>query len=148
MPEESGFYNKLSALENLNFYASFFGDIAEANILNQLEEFDLNPHQKVGTFSKGMKQKLLFIKSIIHNPDFLILDEPFNSLDPDSKINIKNVINNFSEEKIIIISSHILSDLEQLCNRYIFLKKGEIVSDIRKTREDNSQGINIEELYR
>ena len=56
MPEESGFYNKLSALENLSFYASFFGNIAEANILNQLKEFNLNPHKKVGTLSKGMKQ--------------------------------------------------------------------------------------------
>ena len=149
MPEESGFYNKLSALENLSFYASFFGNIAEANILNQLKEFDLNPHKKVGTFSKGMKQKLLFIKSTIHNPDILILDEPFNALDPSIRINIKNIIKNLSNaNKIIIFSSHILSDLEQLCNRYIFLKKGEIVSDIRKTREDNSQEINIEELYR
>ena len=149
MPEESGFYNKLSALENLSFYASFFGNIAEANILNQLKEFDLNPHKKVGTFSKGMKQKLLFIKSTIHNPDILILEEPFNALDPSIRINIKNIIKNLSNaNKIIIFSSHILSDLEQLCNRYIFLKKGEIVSDIRKTREDNSQEINIEELYR
>ncbi|MEG8946518.1 ABC transporter ATP-binding protein [Rosettibacter firmus] len=149
MPEESGFYNKLNAFENLSFYAGFFNNITRTDILNKLNEYNLNLNKKVGAFSKGQKQLLLFIKSIIHNPDILILDEPFNALDPGVRITIRETIKNFSNNnKIIIFSSHILSDLEQLCNRYIFLKKGEIVSDIRKTQENNSQGINIEELYK
>lgn len=149
MPEESGFYNKLNAFENLSFYAGFFNNITRTDILNKLNEYNLNLNKKVGAFSKGQKQLLLFIKSIIHNPDILILDEPFNALDPGVRITIRETIKNFSNSnKIIIFSSHILSDLEQLCNRYIFLKKGEIVSDVRKTQENNSQGINIEELYK
>ncbi len=148
LPEDSGLYNKLSALENLSFYTSFFNNITEKSILQMFKEFEIDPTKKVGTFSRGTKQKLLFIKSIIHNPDILILDEPFNVLDPSARIKMKISLKSFQEtKKIIIFSSHILSDLEQLCDRFIFLKEGKIILDIKKTLNDSFESLNLEALY-
>ncbi len=86
-------------------------------------------NKKVGQLSKGYKQRVGLAAALIHNPEVLILDEPTSGLDPNQIIEIRNVIKNLGQEKTILFSSHILQEVEALCDRVIIINKGEIVAD-------------------
>ena len=83
-------------------------------------------HQTISTLSKGYRQRTCFAQSILHDPPILILDEPTDGLDPNQKFEIRKIIRNFGKEKAIILSTHILEEVESLCNRVILLSHGEI----------------------
>lgn len=134
MPEKIGFYEEMSAIDLLDFYAEFYR-IEEKErrktALKLLEEIGLYDwrNKKVGTFSHGMKKKLAMAQSLLNNPELLILDEPTGGLDPQSTHNFREMIKNLNKKGItIFFSSHILPEVQQICNKVCILNKGKIIA--------------------
>lgn len=133
MPENSGLYQKLNVYQNLQYYTSFY-DIHDCDeLLNKyIEEYDLVDKIDVptGELSKGMKEKISFIRAVIHDPEVIILDEPFTGMDPDSRITLKKTIESLkSMGKTIMLSSHDLAAVEAICDKVILLDKGAMLID-------------------
>lgn len=140
--ESPDLYKNLSGFDNLELFKSMFKDVDEKRIKEIVEIVEMEKHlgKKFKTYSLGMKERLGIAASLINKPKILILDEPTNGLDP---IGVKNVMNLLKEMKgtTILISSHLLSEIEQLCNRVIFINSGEIVSI--KTLDKSSDKKNV-----
>jgi ABC-2 type transport system ATP-binding protein len=86
-------------------------------------------HKKIGQLSKGYKQRVGLAAALLHNPDVLILDEPTSGLDPNQIVEIRNVIKEQGKDKLVLFSSHILQEVEAICDRVIIINKGKIVAD-------------------
>lgn len=140
--ESPDLYKNLSGFDNLELFKSMFKDVDEKRIKEIVEIVEMEKHlgKKFKTYSLGMKERLGIAASLINKPKILILDEPTNGLDP---IGVKNVMNLLKEMKgtTILISSHLLSEIEQLCNRVIFINSGKIVSI--KTLDKSSDKKNV-----
>jgi len=156
MPEDAGHYLKLNAFENLEFYLSFYCSYKiEGIIENYLRKFDLlnNKNLPVGKFSQGMKRKLLFIRSILHDPTIILLDEPFISMDPGTCLICIQFLKKLRDlkRKCILISSHSLTELEKICDRILFISNGKKVLDdnveILRKNYKNPTINNLEDLY-
>ncbi|KAA0008397.1 MAG: ABC transporter ATP-binding protein [Thermoplasmata archaeon] len=133
LPEEMGFYDQLSAYENLNFFARLFGipkAEREKRIEELLERVDLleRKDSPVREYSHGMKQRLGIAQSLINDPDLLIYDEPTSGLDPRSSYEIRELIKGFVKEgKTLFLSSHLLYEVQQICRTVAIINKGKIV---------------------
>ncbi|HEY2495276.1 MAG TPA: ABC transporter ATP-binding protein [Paenibacillus sp.] len=132
--DEGGLYGEMTAWEHVLFFGKLRGLNKESitkrfNRLVQL--FELKTAVKVGRYSKGMKQKLMIIRELLHEPELLILDEPFNGLDPDSKIFLRDKLSGICSEQgtSILISSHDLFDIEKIADQVIMIHQGRIVAD-------------------
>ncbi len=121
LTETPGFYDRLSALANLRFFASMYGghDVAQqANRYLRLMGLWDRRDDRVGTFSKGMKQRLALVRALIHEPDVLFLDEPTAGLDPEAALEVRALIAGLSREgRTILLCTHLLSEAEELCHR-------------------------------
>lgn len=107
-------------------------EIAETKAWNLLEEFDMGEvfHSRISSFSKGMRQKVLIISSLLHNPDLIFLDEPLSGLDANSVMVIKDMLEALANQgKTIFYSSHIMDVVEKISNRIVLLVDGEIAAD-------------------
>jgi len=143
--EKPDFYKYLSAQKNLELFAGISGkNIKKARISELLEFVGLNGREKdkVSGFSHGMKQRLGIAQTLLHNPDLIILDEPTTGLDPQGIIDIRNLILQLKNEKnkTVIISSHILAEIELIANRMIIIDKGKtivqgVVADLLNSQE-------------
>ncbi|MFS0621713.1 ABC transporter ATP-binding protein [Priestia megaterium] len=144
--EQPGVYNYLTGQQNLILFSKLFGSTRQSldKILN-LTGVNKFGNIKVKNYSLGMKQKLGIAMALIDEPKFLILDEPFNGLDPDSVIEVRTLLKDLSKKGIgILISSHILSELDKIVDQAIFIRKGEIVEKVSlNTFEDNSKSIMV-----
>lgn len=122
-------YQKLTALENLDLFASFYhGKTIPSMDLLKIVELEKDANQRVGTFSKGMKSKLNFARSLLNNPEILFLDEPTTGLDPVSSRLIKNIIKEKrSEGKAIFLTTHNMNDADELCDRVGFIVDGKLI---------------------
>lgn len=140
--ESPDLYKNLSGFDNLELFKSMFKDVDEKRIKEIVEIVEMEKHlgKKFKTYSLGMKERLGIAASLINKPKILILDEPTNGLDP---IGVKNVMNLLKEMEgtTILISSHLLSEIEQLCDRVIFINSGKIVSI--KTLDKSSDKKNV-----
>ena len=119
-------------------YLNFIGGVHQiSNKKNRIEKIidqvGLRPesHKKIGQLSKGYKQRTGFAAALLHDPEVLILDEPTSGLDPNQIAEIRELINNLGKEKTILFSTHILQEVEALCQRAIIINKGSIVADDR-----------------
>jgi ABC-2 type transport system ATP-binding protein len=137
LPETPSFYEYMTALE----YLKFLGQICKCQkdyIIELLELVGLNKHRnkRIKNFSRGMKQRLGIAATLIHDPDIILLDEPTSALDPEGRKEVNDLINKLSQAgKTILLSSHILSDIERVCNRYGILHNGTIVKEWSKEEE-------------
>ena len=122
-------YQKLTALENLQFFASFYRKkTINPNKLLKMVELEKDANQRVATFSKGMKSKLNFARSLLNDPEVLFLDEPTTGLDPVSSRLIKNIIKEQRKEgKAIFLTTHNMTDADELCDRVGFIVEGKLV---------------------
>ena len=135
LPENVGFYEDLTAEENLLYFARLNGlkqDKAIESIRNCMGMVDLEDslYKKVGTFSKGMRQRLGIASILIKDPELVILDEPTNGIDPEGTEHILNLIQKMSKELgvTVLLSSHLLHQIQKICDRVAILFKGRIVA--------------------
>ena len=133
LPEERGLYKKMKVLETLLYFAELKGKTGK-NVQRQAEEylkrFDLYDRRlaKVEDLSKGNQQKVQFIATILHDPDFIILDEPFSGLDPVNTNLLKDIILEMkSKGKVIIFSTHLMDFAEKMCDHIAMIDKGKII---------------------
>ena len=135
LPEERGLYRRMRVIDHLLFLAAIKevdADTAKKRIDRWLDAMELRPwlHKKVDELSKGMQQKIQFIATIVHDPDLLILDEPFSGLDPINVNLIKNFLVEFrGQHKTIIFSTHVLEQAEKLCDQICLITKSKKVLD-------------------
>lgn len=130
LPENNPLYQDMFVKEYLNFVANIHK--ISSKIVNEVIDLvGITPEKskKISQLSKGYKQRVGLAQAIIHQPDLLILDEPTNGLDPNQIIEIRNLIKEISLEKTIILSTHIMQEVEALCSRVILIHKGNILQD-------------------
>jgi len=95
-------------------------------------------NQKIITLSKGFKQRVGIAQALIHNPDVIILDEPTSGLDPQQLIEIRNIITNLGRDKTILLSTHIIQEIEAMCNRIIIVNKGKLLANKKIEKFNNN----------
>ncbi|QHQ61040.1 ATP-binding cassette domain-containing protein [Anaerocolumna sedimenticola] len=133
MPDFFGVYDNLKALEYMEFYASIYGITGNKARRLCLELMDLvrlsdQADSYVDEMSRGMKQRLCLARSMVHDPELLILDEPASGLDPRARVEMKEILRELHDKgKTILISSHILPELAQLCSNIGIIEKGKMV---------------------
>ncbi len=141
LPEERGLYRKMKVIDHLYFLAAIkevSRDTAKARIDDWLDKMELRPwlKKKVDELSKGMQQKVQFIATIVHDPDILILDEPFSGLDPINTALVKEYLTDFrAKGKTIVFSTHVLEQAEKLCDEICLVAKS------KKILEGNLKGL-------
>jgi ABC-2 type transport system ATP-binding protein len=132
LPETVPLYNDMTALEYLKFMADLrrIPDSQE-RAYETLESVNLGDRANsyVGNFSKGMRQRLGLAQALIHRPEVLILDEPTIGLDPAQVVEIRNVIREIGKDRTVLLSTHILSEAQQICDRVLIINKGKIVAE-------------------
>ncbi|MEP7195883.1 MAG: ATP-binding cassette domain-containing protein [Saprospiraceae bacterium] len=134
LPEHNPLYEEMPVLDYLEFCANLQG-VQESEIPARIREMvkkcGLNDekHKKIGELSKGYRQRVGLAQAIIHNPKVLILDEPTTGLDPNQIVEIRELIKELGREKTVILSTHILSEVEATCDRILIINKGKIVAD-------------------
>ena len=130
LPENNPLYYEMYVREYLKFVADIRNEKKE-RIEEVIKKVGLTPesHKKIGQLSKGFKQRVGLAQAILSNPEILILNEPTNGLDPNQILEIREVIREIGKSKTVILSTHIMQEVEALCSRVILLNKGKIVSD-------------------
>lgn len=130
LPENNPLYKEMYVKEYLGFVAEVH-QVSKDNIAQVIKQVGLTPeaHKKIHQLSKGYQQRVGIAAALIHNPNVLVLDEPTTGLDPNQLIEIRELIREIGKEKTILFSTHILQEVEAVCDRVLILKKGVIVAD-------------------
>lgn len=132
MPQIQSFYPDFSAEEFMFYMASLKhmnrknAEVQIIELLKQVELYDVRSH-RIGTYSGGMKQRLLLAQALLNNPSVLILDEPTAGMDPKQRNVVSQMIGSLSKDRIVLISTHVVSDIEFIAKEIIFLKKGNVI---------------------
>ncbi len=134
LPENNPLYLDMPIVDYLRFSAEIQG-VAKSDIPSRIAEMiercglDAEKHKNIGQLSKGYRQRVGLAQAMIHDPEVLILDEPTTGLDPNQIVEIRKLIKDLGKEKTVILSSHILSEVEATCDRILIINKGRIVAD-------------------
>jgi ABC-2 type transport system ATP-binding protein len=133
LPENNPLYLEMYVREFLNFIAGIhqLGKIRKSRVEEMIEITGLHDEQKkkIGALSKGYRQRVGLAQAMMHSPQVLILDEPTSGLDPNQIIDIRTLIKKIGEEKTVMLSTHIMQEVEAVCSRSIIINKGKIVAD-------------------
>ncbi|GAA3764620.1 gliding motility-associated ABC transporter ATP-binding subunit GldA [Flavobacterium ginsengiterrae] len=151
LPEHNPLYLDLYVREYLAFNADVY-KVPKSRIEEVIQLTGLTPesHKKISQLSKGYRQRVGLANALLHNPDVLILDEPTTGLDPNQLMEIRNVIKNIGKDKTIFLSTHIMQEVEAICDRVIIIDKGQIVADNKLDHlvtADKEQVIEVEFDY-
>ncbi|MDB0601289.1 gliding motility-associated ABC transporter ATP-binding subunit GldA [Tenacibaculum maritimum] len=146
LPEHNPLYLDLYVREYLQFQADVY-KVHKNEIEKVLEKVGLKSqaHKKIQELSKGYRQRVGLAAAILHNPDVLILDEPTTGLDPNQLVEIRALIKTLGADKTVLLSTHIMQEVEAICNRVIIINKGEVVIDkyLNELKENNEQVIRV-----
>lgn len=148
LPEHNPLYLDLYVREYLAFNADVY-KVPKSRIEEVIVLTGLTPesHKKIGQLSKGYRQRVGLANALLHNPDVLILDEPTTGLDPNQLVEIRNVIKNVGKDKTVFLSTHIMQEVEAICDRVIIIDNGKIVTDKKLDKlisEEKEQVIEVE----
>lgn len=151
LPENNPLYLEMYVKEYLTFNAQIF-KIGKQRIDDVVALTGLTPesHKKIGQLSKGYRQRVGLANALLHDPDVLILDEPTTGLDPNQLVDIRNLIKTIGQTKTVFLSTHIMQEVEAMCDRVIVINKGEIVADkkLHELRDGKEQIVIVEFDYR
>jgi len=151
LPEHNPLYLEMYVKEYLAFNADVY-KVSKSRITEVIELTGLTPeaHKKIGQLSKGYRQRVGLANALLHNPEVLILDEPTTGLDPNQLVDIRQLIKSLGKEKTVFLSTHIMQEVEAICDRVIIINKGEIVADkkLKDLKADQEQIIEVEFDYR
>lgn len=150
LPENNPLYLDMYVRE----YLEFVGKIYKVpNLKQRIDEMiqqvglEVEQNKKIGMLSKGYRQRVGLAQAIIHDPEVLILDEPTTGLDPNQLVEIRELIKNIGKSKTVMLSTHIMQEVEAICDRIIIIKSGKIVADNSASElqyEDNKQVVYVE----
>ena len=150
LPENNPLYTDMYIKE----YLLFVGNLYKINNLKMrvdeiIQQTGLNPEQgkKISQLSKGYKQRVGLAAALIHNPDILILDEPTTGLDPNQLVEIRSLIKEIGKNKTVLLSTHIMQEVDKICNRLIIINQGKIVDD-QFISHFTKKNIDLEEHFR
>ena len=151
LPENNPLYLEMYIKEYLNFVGALY-KLKTPPIEAVIKKTGLqeHAHKKIGDLSKGYKQRVGIAAALLHDPAYLILDEPTTGLDPNQVIEIRNLIKNLGKKKTVFLSTHILQEVDAMCDRVIIINKGEIVLDqaLVELRNKQEQIIEVRFDYR
>ena len=152
LPENNPLYYDMYVREFLNFVASLHKVKNKKDRVNEMIELvglQKEEHKKIGTLSKGYKQRVGLAQAMIHDPDVLILDEPTTGLDPNQIVEIRDLIKNFGKNKTVLLSTHIMQEVESMCDRVIIINEGKIVADdsVEAIKKGNNKA-NLEDIFK
>ena len=145
LPEHNPLYPDMYVKEYLSYVANIYHaprkNIAESIALTRLES---HAHKKIHTLSKGYRQRVGLAATLLHDPDVLILDEPTNGLDPQQILEIRQIVRDLGQEKVVLLSSHIMQEIQAVCQRVMILHKGKIIlNEPMAHLQDKEQTIEI-----
>ena len=146
LPESNPLYYDMYVKEYLSFVAGVYTVANRKDAINKtIELVGLTPekHKKIGQLSKGYKQRVGLAAALIHDPEVLILDEPTTGLDPNQIVEIRNVIKEQGKNKTVLFSSHIMQEVQAICDRVIIINKGELVADDKLSVLQQNNDTNI-----
>lgn len=157
LPEGAPLYGEMSVIKFLEFIArarGFRGSDVGSKATVAAERLNLQHvlHQSVDTLSKGYKRRVGLAQAILHDPKVLVLDEPTDGLDPNQKHEVRELISNMSENRIIVVSTHILEEVDALCNRAMIIANGRLIADdtprglIERSRYHNAVTLQVDDL--
>lgn len=132
LPEHNPLYLEMYVKEYLGFVASAYKLDNKASRISAMIDtcgLEREQHKKIGALSKGYRQRVGLAQALIHDPKVLILDEPTSGLDPNQLVEIRKVIKEASKDKTVILSTHIMQEVEALCDKVVIVNKGKIVAD-------------------
>ncbi len=132
LPEHNPLYLEMYVKEYLGFVASAYKMGGRKKKIYEVIErcgLELEQRKKIGMLSKGYRQRVGLAQTLIHDPEVLVLDEPTSGLDPNQLVEIRKVIKEASKEKTVILSTHIMQEVEALCDKVVIIDKGQIVAD-------------------
>ena len=135
LPENNPLYNELYVREYLKYVAGLYKTVNKSERMEEIIEMTgLHDEQKkkIGQLSKGYKQRVGLAQALIHDPEVLILDEPTSGLDPNQIVEIRNLISRVGKQKTVLLSTHIMQEVEAICDRVLIIKEGRIVADETK----------------
>ena len=151
LAEHNPLYLEMYVREYLDFNARIY-KIAKEKVENIINKTGLTSeaHKKIEQLSKGYRQRVGLATALLHDPDVLILDEPTTGLDPNQLLEIRQLIKNVGKEKTVLLSTHIMQEVEAICDRVIIINKGEIVLDKRMSdlKTSSQQIVEVEFDYR
>lgn len=152
LPEHNPLYLEMYVTEYLSFVGGMFGlkgTVLRDKVTKVIEMVGLMPekHKKIEQLSKGYRQRVGLAQALIHDPEVLILDEPTTGLDPNQLVEIRKLIKEVGKNKTIILSTHIMQEVEAICDRVIIINKGNLVADdtLENLKKD---GGTLEEIFR
>jgi ABC-2 type transport system ATP-binding protein len=155
LPESAPAYGEMTVTEYLNFIADVRGYRAADTRRAQFERAIGLTHlesvrrQTIETLSKGYRQRVGFAQALLHDPPVLVLDEPTDGLDPNQKHEVRTLIRKMAAEKAVILSTHILEEVDAICNRVIIISQGKIVSDETPEKmHARKSGARLDEIFR
>ena len=147
LPEHNPLYLEMYVKEYLQFNASIH-KVDKVRIAEVISQVGLGPeeHKKIGQLSKGYRQRVGLAAALLHNPEVLILDEPTTGLDPNQLVEIRNLIKDIGKTKTVLFSTHIMQEVEAVCDRVIIINKGQLVIDkkLKDLKSDKEQVVEVE----
>jgi ABC-2 type transport system ATP-binding protein len=133
--------------EYLDFVAGIYSiSKKKINEMISLTGLEREQHKKISQLSKGYKQRVGLAAALIHDPEVLILDEPTTGLDPNQLVEVRNLIKECGKNKTVLLSTHIMQEVERICNRVIIINKGQIVAN-EKLDQLKSNNVDLESYF-
>ena len=149
LPERTHLDESMRVREIISYFSDFYDNFSETRAYQMLSDLDIDPEARLKTFSKGTKEKVQLILVMSRDAALYILDEPIGGVDPAARDYILDtILNNYSENATILLSTHLIQDIENILDRVIFLKNGQVVLNATVDDIRMEQGKSVDTLFR